>query len=355
MSTSFRPLEIAWRVHVLPKWGARRVNEIQHSDVRSWIAAFSKNRSATTVIRAYGVLAGILDVAVRDRRIPSDPARGVKLPRKPKAKHKYLTGSQVELLASQPRQNRTLVLFLAYTGLRWGEATGLLVGALDFERRRALVEENAGKVGQMIYVGSTKGDEKRSDIYADLFEDDLGDLSERLNQMRASTYVGFSWAMAPPKPEKPGNHNDFGASSWRNRWRAGARHRNRVSHDIGMGCRTTDEYPQPPPTPLPAWPRHSRSHYTADSTATTASAPTASTPPASSPSASTADFTTSVSAEPTPEPTSNYSSTTSTLRSSTPPPARYCANSPSTSRRTTSPREKPVTPPRKKIARTHKT
>jgi len=40
------------------------------------------------------------------------------------------------------------------------------------------------------------------DIYADLFEDDLDVVSERLDQMRTNTFVGFSWAMAPHKPEK---------------------------------------------------------------------------------------------------------------------------------------------------------
>jgi hypothetical protein len=43
------------------------------------------------------------------------------------------------------------------------------------------------------------------------------------------------------------------------------------------------------------------------------------------------------SAEPTPEPTSCYSSTTSTSESSTPPPANYCANSSSIPPATTNP------------------
>ena len=39
---------------------------------------------ATVVIRAYGVLAGILDDAVKARRLASSPARGVEnLPGKP--------------------------------------------------------------------------------------------------------------------------------------------------------------------------------------------------------------------------------------------------------------------------------
>lgn len=84
--SSYAAIEVAWRVHVEPAWGARRVSEIQHSEVQTWLTRFSagspdsKPKSATVVLRAYGVLASILDVAVRDRRISVNPARGVKLP-----------------------------------------------------------------------------------------------------------------------------------------------------------------------------------------------------------------------------------------------------------------------------------
>jgi len=43
-----------------------------------------KPKSATTVVRAYQVLASILDVAVKDRNLQTNPVRGVELPRKSK-------------------------------------------------------------------------------------------------------------------------------------------------------------------------------------------------------------------------------------------------------------------------------
>jgi len=33
------------------------------------------------------------------------------------------------------------------------------------------------------------------DVYADLFEDDLDDVSQRLNETRSKNFVGFSWGM----------------------------------------------------------------------------------------------------------------------------------------------------------------
>lgn len=168
--SSFSAVETAWRVHVEPTWGSRRISEIQHSDVQAWVTRFAagdvRPRSATVVLRSYGVLAAILDVAVRDRRISMNPARGVKLPRKTKKHRAYLTARQVELLASLVRGGHsTLIYTLAYTGLRWGEVTGLRVGAIDSTRRRILVQENAVSVGGKIVVGTPKTHERRSVPY----------------------------------------------------------------------------------------------------------------------------------------------------------------------------------------------
>lgn len=164
--SAYRTVETAWRVHVEPTWGSRRLGEIRHSQVQSWLTAFSANdgkpRSATVVIRAYGVLAGILDTAVRDHQLASNPARGIRLPRKAKKKRSYLTPAQVELLALNAGEHATLVFTLAYTGIRWGEAIGLRVSALDALRRRLLITENAVTLGKRVLVGTPKTHENRS-------------------------------------------------------------------------------------------------------------------------------------------------------------------------------------------------
>ena len=65
----------------------------------------AKPKSASTVIRAYSVLAGALDGAVRDGRVSRNPARIMKdgLPRKKKrrALRRYLTHEQVDAVAAQ--------------------------------------------------------------------------------------------------------------------------------------------------------------------------------------------------------------------------------------------------------------
>ena len=130
--SSYATLETAWRVYVAPRWGETEVGRIRHSDVQAWVAQLIKGTApsihpqhplgATSVIRAYGVLASILDTAVRDRRLSANPARGVHLPRKHGKRHAYLSHQQVELLARCANDKGTLVRFLAYTGLCCGEA-----------------------------------------------------------------------------------------------------------------------------------------------------------------------------------------------------------------------------------------
>ncbi len=157
-----RTVEIAWRVHVLPRWEAAPLTEVRHSDVQSWVSELSARRGATTVIRAFGVLAAILDTAVRDHRLASNPARGVKLPRKVRREHVYLTHQQVHALAAAAGNNGPMVLLLAYCGLRWGEAAGLRVLDCNFTQRRIRVVNNAVEVGSKVIVGTPKNHRRRT-------------------------------------------------------------------------------------------------------------------------------------------------------------------------------------------------
>lgn len=154
--SSMHPLESVWRIHVEPRWGLTPVGAVRHSDVRSWVADLTKQLGPTSVIRAHGILAGILDVAIKDRRIADNPARGIRLPKKRPKARSYLTHVQVEHLASVSA-HPDLVYFLAYTGLRWGEATGLRVRDVQPDRRRLTVYQNAVIVNGTIHVGSPKG------------------------------------------------------------------------------------------------------------------------------------------------------------------------------------------------------
>lgn len=160
--STYRLYESGWRNHVEPRWGDTALTRIVFSDVQAWVAKMAAERGASSVRTSFEILARILDDAVHDRRLPSNPARGVKLPQKTRKPSKYLTQTQVWQLADESGRYKALVLLLAYVGLRWGEAAGLRVRDIDFLRRRALLHENAVQVGSKMVVGTLKGHKHRT-------------------------------------------------------------------------------------------------------------------------------------------------------------------------------------------------
>jgi integrase len=161
--SNYRMLESAWRIHVKPHWGSVRLSDIDLARVETWIAALRRKSVATTVIRAFGVLAGILDDAVKARRLRVNPARGVEnLPRKTAKRRVYLTADDIGRLAGEAGYHRALVLTLAYTGVRWGEAVALRVRDVEFLRRRRDVHGNAVQLGVDHAEGLTKSRRQRS-------------------------------------------------------------------------------------------------------------------------------------------------------------------------------------------------
>ena len=168
--SSYRPLEIAWRVHVEPVWADHRLSDITHTEIQNWVSRMSETRGATTVQRSLSVLTGILDESVRDRRLLASPAVGVKTPRKVKKPRTYLTHPQILALAREAEPYASVVLVMAYCGLRWGEMAALRAKDIDIARRRLSVEQNAVEVGHKFIVGTPKSHERRTVPFPELLE-----------------------------------------------------------------------------------------------------------------------------------------------------------------------------------------
>jgi hypothetical protein len=79
------------RCQVLPAWEKMPLIHVGHADVASWVARLTADGlSARTVQKAHRVLSMMLDVAVRDRRLPVNPAAGVPLPRAATTSKRFL-------------------------------------------------------------------------------------------------------------------------------------------------------------------------------------------------------------------------------------------------------------------------
>ena len=177
MQTHLKPSTLAttknaWENHVKPLWGERAIATIQPSEVQSWLSTmtvrgFRKGEeiqvpaSASMVRKAHAVLAQILDMAVVDGKLKSNPARGVKLPKKAKPVKVFLTPVQLRTLADECSTKSEIVWLLGTVGLRWGELAGLQVGDVDFLRGRITVRRNAVTVANRVVVGTPKSHEAR--------------------------------------------------------------------------------------------------------------------------------------------------------------------------------------------------
>lgn len=132
------------RNHVLPLLGKLELDEVDTLTVQRWVArllagegptADGRNRrplAVKTVHNCHGVLYGIMQAAVEQRLIRSNPCVSTKLPKRTHKEMRFLTEPEAgRLLAAVPAHWRPLVLLLLATGLRWGECVGLAVGQVD--------------------------------------------------------------------------------------------------------------------------------------------------------------------------------------------------------------------------------
>jgi len=167
------------RTHIVPQWGTVRLANVSHADVQAWVTTLSTKVSPATVRKVHRVMSLILDLAVRDGRLARNVAGKVNLPRPVHSEQRHLSVAQVDALATECgypsayskhralgerecEHYRLVVLFLAYTGVRFGEMAALRVGRVDLERRRAVIAESVTVVaGKGLVWGTPKTHQRR--------------------------------------------------------------------------------------------------------------------------------------------------------------------------------------------------
>ena len=150
-----------------PRWSHVAIGDIDLTAVNTWVATMERRDgrpgrpSAPTIERAYTVLLGVLDTAVRSKLIAVNPARGAELPSRQKQRRVYLSAAEVGRLADKAGDHGDLVLTLAYAGLRWGEAVALRRDAVDLTTGRFTVDKSVTQSGAQMIEGTPKTGEAR--------------------------------------------------------------------------------------------------------------------------------------------------------------------------------------------------
>lgn len=144
--------------HLRPAFGKTRLDDIGPTAVRTLVSQLVGTRAPKTVRNVHAVLYNVMALAVEERLIETNPCTGTRLPknqrRKPRA---FLTEQQVEqIIAEIPERWQPLVVTLATTGLRWGEAAGLRVGDVNLLARELRVEQTLNEAGGVFSFGTPK-------------------------------------------------------------------------------------------------------------------------------------------------------------------------------------------------------
>jgi integrase len=170
--------------HVIPRWGELSLNKILNADedIEVWVAILLKSKTdggaglgPSQARHAYRTLSMVLEWCV-PKRIPRNPARGVKVPVLPEYEHVYLTYQQIEALAeasgalltkySQPTScahvNPAFTRLLAYTGIRWSESAALRIHRIDLANRRIRIATSFYEINGVQHEGPPKNGKARS-------------------------------------------------------------------------------------------------------------------------------------------------------------------------------------------------
>jgi len=142
------------RLHILPRWGDTPLGEITASAVAEWLKLLRQRYAASTVAVLRTVLSMLLDDAVDDRLMATNPVRrrrrrgrrrdhGPAIAERVWAmpEHVLRVAEQATMLGGNDAG--LLVLTAAWTGCRWGELAGLQ-RALDLARGVITIDPDTG-------------------------------------------------------------------------------------------------------------------------------------------------------------------------------------------------------------------
>jgi integrase len=156
--------------HLTPDpFGSITLDKLRPSDIDVLVLTLRGKRvrdkplADATVQRIYRVLRVALDDAVRDGLLARNPAAPVKQPRTTRTEARFLAASEVTSLlkAAEGTRYHPLLVLIAATGLRRGEALALKWSDIDLEARSLRVRGTLSRVDGELTVGEPKSEKSR--------------------------------------------------------------------------------------------------------------------------------------------------------------------------------------------------
>lgn len=145
-----------YRLAVQPHFGVWSVTQVDRHSVQAWVNGMADEVGPRTLRWRHSVLRMVLAYSLDEGWVVRNPCAGTTFPPLREREHVYLTANEVDQLATLCGTQGDIVTVLAYTGLRWGELTGLRVSDVDLAARRIRVRRSITAVGGKLVEGAPK-------------------------------------------------------------------------------------------------------------------------------------------------------------------------------------------------------
>jgi integrase len=163
------------RTHILPHLGSVPLQRLTKPMIKSFLADLHEEGVRDPSINgAYRLLRRVLSVAVEEGRIAQNPAARIQAPKSAPGEMNFLSAKEVDSLSrAVDERYEALILFLAFTGIRIGEAAALRMRNVDFLKRQVTIVEASKEVEGKLYLGPTKNRRNRSVTLPSFLSDKL--------------------------------------------------------------------------------------------------------------------------------------------------------------------------------------
>jgi len=147
------------KAHLRPFFGEKtKLAAIRPADVQKYITHRSGEVSPASITKELNVLKHLLTLAVEWELIPTNPAHGVKAPRVPAGRVRYLQPTELRaVLEACPEWLRPIAGLAVATGMRRGELLGLRWLDVDLQGGRIVLPQTKNGEGRVPQQSGTTG------------------------------------------------------------------------------------------------------------------------------------------------------------------------------------------------------
>lgn len=158
----YETTEVHVRCHLVPAFGRKRLNHITTANVNEWLASSVAARAPATVKRQLNTLKAILNDAIRNGHLESNPCANAERVRGIVTRQRFLDAGEVVRLLECARETAEwlpdFILWALHSGMRKGEIRALRwsdIRTMPDGRRLAMVRTSKADEPRMVACNAT--------------------------------------------------------------------------------------------------------------------------------------------------------------------------------------------------------